>query len=95
MERNVCLLINDLFSNGGCDNTCDLIICEFRTFKTIIHTKFNQFLFNDYFKLKNYELISWNSSVYWNDNFQMRCSSIVLYVKEKDNFKEVKKYEIN
>ena len=81
MERNVCLLINDLFSNGGFDATCDLIICEYGTFKSIIHTKFNQFLFNDYLSLKKYELVTWNSSIYFNDKFNMRCSSIVLYVK--------------
>lgn len=90
MERNICLLINDLYLNGGCDNNCDLLICEFRTFKTIIHTKFCQFLVNDYIKLINYELVTWNSHVYWNDNLQMRCSSIVLYVKSKDNLKEAK-----
>ena len=90
MERNVCLLINDLFSNGGCDATCDLIICEYGTFKSIIHTKFNQFLFNDYLSLKNYELVTWNSSIYFNDKFNMRCSSIVLYVKKIDNVKGVK-----
>ena len=88
MERNVCLLIEDLFSKGCCDVNADLIVVEFGTFKTIIHTKFNQFLFNGYLLLKKYELITWNSSVYWNDIHNMRCSSVVLYVRKIDYVKE-------
>ena len=90
MRRNVCLLIKDLFLNGGCDDTCDLLICNYDPFKTIIHTKFNQFLFKDYLLLENYELISWYSSVYWNEHCYMRCSDIVLYVKKINNVKECK-----
>ena len=90
MKKNVSLLINDLYLNGGCDDTCELIICEFDTCKAIIHTNFNQFLFKDYFILKKYELITWNSHLYWNKKFQMRCSSVVLYVKKINNIKEVR-----
>ena len=90
MERNVCLLIEDLFSKGGCDSNADLIVVEFGTYKIIIHTKFNQFLFKGYLLLKKYELITWNSSVYWNDKHNMRCSSVVLYVRKIDSVKGVK-----
>ena len=90
MEKNVCLLLNDLFLKRGCDANCDLIVCEYDTFKTIIKTKFNEFIFKDYLLLSNYYLITWNSNVYWNDNHNMRCRSIVLYVKKVSNKKEVK-----
>ena len=90
MERNVCLLIDDLFSNRACGSNSDLIVVEFGTCKTIIHTKFNQFLFNDYLLLKKYELFTWNSSVYWDNHHNLRCSSVVLYVRKIDNLKEEK-----
>ena len=90
MERNVCLLIEDLFSKGGCDYNANLIVVEFGTYKTILHTTFNRFLFKGYLLLKNYELYTWNSSVYWNDNHDMRCSGVVLYVRKLDNVKEDK-----
>ena len=89
MDRNVCLLIEDLFSKGGCDANADLIVVEYDTCKSIIHTKFNQFLYKGYLLLKKYELVTWNSSVYWNDKHNMRCSSVVLYVSKIDNVKEV------
>ena len=95
MERNVCLLIDDLFLKGSCDANADLIVVEFGTCKTIIHTKFNQFLFKDYLLLKKYELFTWNSSIYWNDKHNIRCSGVVLYVRKFDNLKEVKLNEIN
>ena len=90
MERNVCLLIDDLFSKGGCDANANLIVVEYDTCKSIIHTKFNQFLFKDYVLLKKYELITWYSSIYWNDKNKMRCSAVVLYVRKIDNIKKVK-----
>ena len=82
MERNVCLLLDDLFLKGGCDSNCSLIVCEYDTFKTILNTKFNEFLFKGYLLLRNYELITWNSKVYWNNTHHLRCSCIVLYVKK-------------
>ena len=90
MNRNVCLLIEDLFLKGGCDFNANLIVVEYDTWKTIIHTKFNQFLFKGYLLLKKYELVNWNSSVYWNDKHNMRCSGVVLYVRKTDNVKEEK-----
>lgn len=90
MKRNVCLLIEDLFINGSCDANTDLIVLEYDTCKTIVHCKFNQFLFNGYLLLKNYVLTTWNSLVYWDDKHIMRCSSVVLYVSKLDNVKEVK-----
>ena len=88
MEKNVCLFVENLFLNGDCDADADLSVFEYDTFKSIIHTKFNQFLFKGYLLLKKYELITWNSSVYWNVNHHMRCSSVVLYVRKIDNVKE-------
>ena len=85
MERKVIKaseLIVDLFSKEKYYNNSQLIVMDVNTDKAIINVNFNCLLFQDYKFLKKYELISWNSDLYWNDKQQLTCSCIIIWVKK-------------